>query len=594
MKLALFGAVAACFGLAAWLAHSISGMPLVGYDDANIFFVYARNLVDGHGFVYNVGGERVEGFTSLSWVLICAAARALTSRYEIVLFVISGLVTSVALWRMCALLEDLLAHFEVVTRARAMWLALALTIAVACAPGYVIWTVVSLMDSGLWASLLLLAAVATVRLAMGEALSHGGRLLPILMVALVLTRPESLLWGPVFLVLWAGISLADGNSVVTSMKKYAGAAIAFAVTVAGLFAWRLSYFGYPFPNTYYAKAGDALDLRFESGMMYLWDFSGENPAFLVALVAGITGTAAVVARYMKTREPLTFRLLLAQAALLVMLLVGAAIPVIEGGDHFGFWRMFQPVVPLLAIQAVLSAALLAVIRPAERHVAAAACVLMICFALLPWRHWPALGEVSYQSSGILGHGWNTARLEIAIADDMRGIGRAFNRVFPERPPSVGVIVAGGFALEYTGETIDLMGLNNIAMAHSTGLRRGVRNHMAFDPQVFYALSPDVLLLSMWSPQRPDWFKFPMLSGEFETPPYDTPRYFDRRGLSLNNFDAGVLKGLLHMEKTGQLYRWASVRPAGGQTTWIHAIFKRTFLDELTARGYEIALPGPQK
>jgi len=594
MRPALFGVVAALFGLAAWLAHSLSGMPLVGYDDANIFFVYARNLVGGHGFVYNVGGERVEGFTSLSWVLISAAARALTSRYEVVLFAVSALVTSAALWRLCMLLEDLLAHFEVVTRARAVWLSLALTLAVACAPGYVIWTVVSLMDSGLWASLLLLAAIATVRLAIGAGHSHGGPLLPLLMVALVLTRPESLLWGPVFLVLWTGISLASGDRLAVAIKRHAGAAIAFAVTVAGLFAWRLSYFGYLFPNTYYAKAGDALELRFESGAMYLWDFCAENPAFLVALAAALAGTAAVFVRCLKTREPLTLRLLLAQASVLVMLLVGGAIPVIEGGDHFGFWRMFQPIVPLLAIQAVLSAALLAVIRPAERHVAAAACVLMIGFALVPWRHWPGLGAVSYQSSGILGHGWNTARLEIAIADDMRGIGRAFNRVFPDRQPSVGVIVAGGFALEYTGETIDLMGLNNVAMAHSTGLRRGVRNHMAFDPQVFYALAPDVLLLSMWAPQRPDWFEFPMLSGEFEVPPYGQPGYFERRALSVNNFDAGVLKGLLHMPKTGELYRWASVRPAGGQTTWIHAVFKRTFLDELTARGYEIALPGPQK
>ena len=46
--------------------------PQPGIDDAYIFFVYARNLAEGHGFVYNVGGEAVEGFTSLLWTLICA------------------------------------------------------------------------------------------------------------------------------------------------------------------------------------------------------------------------------------------------------------------------------------------------------------------------------------------------------------------------------------------------------------------------------------------------------------------------------------------------------------------------------------------
>ena len=48
--------------LMTWRYH---GFPTLGTDDANIFFGYAANLVDGHGFVYNACGERVEGFTSL-------------------------------------------------------------------------------------------------------------------------------------------------------------------------------------------------------------------------------------------------------------------------------------------------------------------------------------------------------------------------------------------------------------------------------------------------------------------------------------------------------------------------------------------------
>ena len=39
--------------------------PLVGMDDANIGFRYARNLAEGQGFVFNPGGERIEGVTSL-------------------------------------------------------------------------------------------------------------------------------------------------------------------------------------------------------------------------------------------------------------------------------------------------------------------------------------------------------------------------------------------------------------------------------------------------------------------------------------------------------------------------------------------------
>ena len=40
-------------------------------DDAYISFRYARNLVEGHGLVYNVG-EYVEGYTNFAWTLLIA------------------------------------------------------------------------------------------------------------------------------------------------------------------------------------------------------------------------------------------------------------------------------------------------------------------------------------------------------------------------------------------------------------------------------------------------------------------------------------------------------------------------------------------
>ena len=53
--------------------------PATGIDDANIFFVYARNVSAGDGFVFNPGRERVEGFTSLLWVLIAGLVTAVTT-----------------------------------------------------------------------------------------------------------------------------------------------------------------------------------------------------------------------------------------------------------------------------------------------------------------------------------------------------------------------------------------------------------------------------------------------------------------------------------------------------------------------------------
>jgi len=44
-------------------------------DDAFISFRYAQNLVDGNGLVFNPG-ERVEGYTNLSWTLLMAGVLA--------------------------------------------------------------------------------------------------------------------------------------------------------------------------------------------------------------------------------------------------------------------------------------------------------------------------------------------------------------------------------------------------------------------------------------------------------------------------------------------------------------------------------------
>jgi len=46
-------------------------------DDAYIGFVFLRNLLDGHGFVFHPGGPAVEGVTNIGWILALAPAAAL-------------------------------------------------------------------------------------------------------------------------------------------------------------------------------------------------------------------------------------------------------------------------------------------------------------------------------------------------------------------------------------------------------------------------------------------------------------------------------------------------------------------------------------
>ena len=43
------------------------------WDDAMISMQYARNLVEGHGLIWNVGGEKVQGISNLGVTLVMAA-----------------------------------------------------------------------------------------------------------------------------------------------------------------------------------------------------------------------------------------------------------------------------------------------------------------------------------------------------------------------------------------------------------------------------------------------------------------------------------------------------------------------------------------
>jgi hypothetical protein len=61
----------------------------------------------------------------------------------------------------------------------------------------------------------------------------------------------------------------------------------------------------------------------------------------------------------------------------------------------------------------------------------------------------------------------------------------------DRPMSLGTLTTGGVGYAYTGRKLDMLGLNNVSMAHSAGDRRGNKNHAAFNKGVFFELLPDL-------------------------------------------------------------------------------------------------------
>ncbi len=315
------------------LALAALGFPLIGVDDANIIFVYARNLLHGAGFVYTPGFERVEGFTSLLWTVVSALIQALsTGRHELVTLAVSLLLTGVTIW--CVLRTV----FEV-TRAPGARAAAALFLLGQAS--FFAWSFATLMDLALWSTLLALGVRAV--LAPGLELGRRGQRLSLVVALMVLTRPEALLVGPALVALAAFQAFQGGVPISRIARGLALPVVAFAVVSVGLTAFRSSYFGFPLPNTYYAKvSGDRLYNLLE-GAKYVGRYFRAFPPRLLFLVPLAYGVVDLL-------RPRAQRVLDASTRGVVLVLVlGLLLPLFGGGDHFAEHRFLVPFLPWFAL-----------------------------------------------------------------------------------------------------------------------------------------------------------------------------------------------------------------------------------------------------
>ncbi len=155
-------------------------------DDAYISFHYAQNLVDGAGLVFNPG-ERVEGYTNFSWVLLMAAFDAIGLRPHLVATPLS-LLASVGLWGVAVAFAARSAP-----RKHAGFAAAFVAIGLALAPSVAVWST-SGLETRFYELLVLAGIVRLVheddRLVAGET---PWPLASLLLALGCLTRPDCLL-----------------------------------------------------------------------------------------------------------------------------------------------------------------------------------------------------------------------------------------------------------------------------------------------------------------------------------------------------------------------------------------------------------------
>ena len=466
------------------LAWTILDRPPIGIDDANIFFVYAKNIGTGHGLVYNIGGERVEGFSSLLWTLLCTLIFYLSTKPELTLLIINIIVLSIGITYSLSYLESVVLP-KINHYGKVLWM-LILVVLLLTSPAYVTWNTITLMENSIWSTVLLAATILVTSDHISP--SKTDLHLAILSVLLLLARPEAFLWVFVF----SGILLVRRilvHGTTKALRTTFSSFVVIGITIIVLTVFRISYFGYPLPNTFYAKVSPSLFYDVYKGTSYFVHYFLSNAIVRISIVA-------VAVAFIHTIISLSTRNFEDKGLLFlpVIAITGLSIPVFTGGDHFGSFRFYQGVYPILVLCLIYCVGRLLpeyIELKGRPH--------------LPWRTKIVFGA-SVVVIFILGFviyqvfDWHSFRdksdmlKEFAIAKEGRKTGQFMAALFSSltKPPSVGVVSSGGIKYIYPGEVVDLMGLNNLSMAHNGGSRQGMKNHAAFEKVTFYQLSPDIV------------------------------------------------------------------------------------------------------
>lgn len=524
--------------------------PAVGIDDANIFFVYARNVSAGDGFVFNRSGERVEGFSSLLWVLVCSGAIAAARNPERLLLALNVMFVSLTI--VCCVRSSLFRRVNDENGAALMW-ASAFVLIVLLDSRYVVWNTITLMETALWGALITLAALLVIE---DRVPRHHAWGLAALVALMIMMRPEAFVWAPavcgLFYVKHAAI---EGRARASAAVL--PSVVAYVATAGALTVFRLAYFGVPLPNTYYAKVPPSLAFSLGEGAKYFAAYLSSGPIPFACFLALIGSVAHLLNTRFRDHRTL---------ALTVLGLMGLGIPVLIGGDHFDGFRFYQSAFPILVL-ALLN--FLRFIVPQYLPVRSARpfrrTVMLVGIASIV-----AL-TVSVQIVESVQFGIRALQTEFDIAAAGRRMGRELNVLFEELHPlpDIGSITVGGLKYTYEGHVVDMMGLNNTKMAHNEGDRIGYRGHAAFETHTFYELKPSVIVPLV---QHSDGLT---AAGE--------------RVLFVDL----VLKGLLQEKRFHEAYRLAEVRkttPVG--VVSLAAWYDREFLSKLAHSGkFQIVVQG---
>ena len=431
-------------------------------DDAFISFRYALNALHVQGFVFNPG-ERVEGYTNFLWVAlfvpILAAGLPPATTAQALTLLCSQLIVALVWWAARR-------RYGVPAAAGAVLLLLAST-------PFILWTARgSGMETALFSLLLLAGIVACLE----------RRLLPagMLLGLAAMTRPEGVLAAAVCSVVLAAPMLRAALQRMP-IRQLAAARdwraplrllIGFGVIFLPYYLWRFSYYGYPLPNTFYAKVG-ATEAQAWRGLHYAAEFAASQWPLLLLLLVGSLAWLMARRSYSPWHAPRSYTARDLPPAMLPALLCGlyGSYIIAVGGDHFPLFRFFVPLLPLLAL--LCAAALAQIPQRLPQPLAAGVGVVLVAVGIIWQVPQQYTARILNAATGVWG--------EQSVVDKNREIGLWLRA---NTPPDTLVATGIAGALAYYSERpiLDTLGLNDLHIAHMevATMGQGIAGSEKFD------------------------------------------------------------------------------------------------------------------
>lgn len=481
-------------------------------DDAYISFVYARNLAEHGELVFNLG-QYVEGYTNFSWTVLLSGLLALGIPPELSSRVL-GTACGVAALGVAFLLT------ERALRRGSPWAGVP-PLLLSLSSGFACWSSGGL-ETQLF-TLLCLAALHRLACAVGappprQARAFGA--LGLLVALAALTRPEGLLLGAALAaatVAWLirgarGPAGGRAPGAARGLQLAALAAATFLAVWAPWFAWRLWYYGWPLPNTYYVKAHGpwqppALAAEmWRNGGYYLLTWLRQTGLLFAGPVAlwGLLATARDHALE-EVRDEARLLTLTMTGFAAAYLLYAASV----GGDFMGLHRFILPVFPIAAIGVGLGLRALGLrALGGTRAVSAAraggrwlglALVAGVVLAFAAQQRALTERSVRWGNFGA-DHGIDTPAFLKVYTDDRAAIGRALAGCLA---PGDFSIVGGAGAQPYFARmrAIDVFGLVSEEVAHREPRIRARAGHTKFASDALLAELDPTFVFSCYALHR---------------------------------------------------------------------------------------------